>query len=685
MIMLIKLLIVGCLASLLSKPVLADVNDANYCGPKDSIFAHCAGHKRVFNTVALTIHGWNGSCRTTFGEDEEKDKKFHSIYSIFKDKRFFDLDCFAYDSMNFPIEDHILRLEKHMMALKNKGYDEVMFITHSTGGIIALDYLVKRLKKAINTNKHDEIKVPVIIAWATPIKGLRWHIIAAGNALNFFGVDQKTLPQLNEEKGNYLKTLRNKLIQYPTTLSKIPLKYAKYYDASIQYFHGDDDDWVVMPIKDSERKEGWIWESPKGELINTDVGHLANIGKAGNPVIHKYPARIIDSESIINLPLTINIDEVFPLGRLVYDENNYPFQNAMVHGVTYHAKRFKLQSNPDVFIRFLERLLLNDFPRSKEIDYLLLDELKNRAISLKLIEQSPAVLAGVLSFTSNVLSKYKSNEWPTKQSPGHGEGEFVKGILDFAGEIDLALNEIKNVTPAIQDARKIVASLMLNSLNSPQQEIQEATINHIAKLTPTYADNTIIETGLVDKLSAYYAPNASKLGGIAKEKIGRTLISMTVREGEIGAKASSVLNEKVLFAGESVPVWKSFQNEKLDQLMLASPDITQFDNSVEYDNAFLRERSITYAYMSKYAGSIGNQVDIIREAYKKGRSFFNVLPIKDKKLIELELDLLGKMEIKQGYKIQNKYDPTNWLKQNSAIQINGPSQSISPGQFNPTQ
>ncbi len=64
-------------------------------------------------------------------------------------------------------------MSKEPGALQEEGYEHMLFITHSTGGIIVLQYLVDRLDDAIESNNYDTMELPTVLAWSTPIKGLR--------------------------------------------------------------------------------------------------------------------------------------------------------------------------------------------------------------------------------------------------------------------------------------------------------------------------------------------------------------------------------------------------------------------------------------------------------------------------------------------------------------------------------
>jgi pimeloyl-ACP methyl ester carboxylesterase len=645
--------------ALTALPASAQENDPDYCGPQGNLLAHCDGHIPVFKSVVVTIHGWNGSCKTTFGEDTSDN--FGSIYSLFREKRFFDFDCFGYDSKKFPIEEHVKNLGNRLEILEKLGYNYVMFVTHSTGGIIALNYLVDRLDKALQTQTYDTMAVPTLVAWATPIKGLRWHIVFGGNALNFVKATQMMLPQLDEDGNPYLRELRNRLKHYRGNLAKVPLRSANNYNTYVEFFHGMDDDWVVEPIERHERNDGWIWESPYGELTDIDVGHLANIGDPGDPMVHNFPERIVESKAIDSLPLKIDEGRIFPLDRPVFDERSLPLQIAMVKGVSYYAKRVRLRNDVDTLIRFLRRLLLNEFPRSKEVDYLLLKELRNRVFSTHLVKENDAVRNAALRFVREVLTRYKSETAYSKRSPGFGEPDFVTGVQNFALEVYDAIMQIPDTTPGVQEARVVVASLMLRSLKSPQRKIQETSIKDLSRRTSSFSDSVVRKANLIGKLDAYYTPRASALGETAKERIGLIMLGLSERGGGVGLKAAAFMNKEVTFGGKMIPAWASFQSNKIDKAIMRSYNriLRKKSDAPEWRS----EWAVTYGGISARAGSKGNQQDFIKQGHLMGFSIYKDLPEAQREKVKNEIQKFGTPKPDKGYyNLQKKNNPADWAK-----------------------
>ena len=100
------------------------------------------------------------------------------------------------------------------MALKALGYDDVMIITHSTGGVVALEYITSRLfdhdqGRYIRRQTPDEQLegLPDVfgsVMWMSPLNGLEWYVSFA--AL-FTMEDQQSLPDLAQDS-EYLNGLK---------------------------------------------------------------------------------------------------------------------------------------------------------------------------------------------------------------------------------------------------------------------------------------------------------------------------------------------------------------------------------------------------------------------------------------------------------------------------------------------
>uniref|UniRef100_UPI00102D0FC5 hypothetical protein n=1 Tax=Candidatus Magnetaquicoccus inordinatus TaxID=2496818 RepID=UPI00102D0FC5 len=127
---------------------------------------------RVYQTAIVAVHGWHSSCREAFGGNGDG-----HLMRILEPVSFFDFSCFEYNSLDTStrVPDHIFRFMDHLRKLKVNGYKNVLIITHSTGGILAIAANVNAINDHL-LKKRDLSSYPKtvsVMAFATPIVGLR--------------------------------------------------------------------------------------------------------------------------------------------------------------------------------------------------------------------------------------------------------------------------------------------------------------------------------------------------------------------------------------------------------------------------------------------------------------------------------------------------------------------------------
>jgi len=555
-----------------------------YCGPTNVKFAHCPGAVQNFKTLVLTIHGWKGDCKTTFGEDEE------SLYSLLDRGRFFDWDCFHYDSESLRIEENVKRLRKQIAGLKRLGYEDVMIITHSTGGILALHLLVDRFvdpagkpfssESLAPGTRPNKMSIPAIVPWTTPINGLRWAWTLGENALNFFGATQETLPDL-DSGSEYLRTLKTRLRGFDQYYQSQPAQIQRTMKTNIYFYQGQKDDFVVKGINRNDAiSEGWLWSPSRGKLINIEQGHISNIGNPGAPEAHKYPAEIVELRGLLELPIKPNLTEVFPERLPAYAVSLEPRQLIVVNGLTHYAERnFRYAIVPA--LAFLRRMLLDSFPRSKKVDNDLIDGLL-KVFERELTDPVVANHGYVVQFVNEVLGRYNPSGGGDLQSVGHRSNSFVQKVLKLVKKIDEVLKGRQIVAPTLmvpsvmttqtEVARLKLAMTLAKFLESSHGPVQFAAIDTLQERVNSYSGKIIKDADLVSKMATYYESKSNKLTAIPKQLISSFFVKLVGRKGDIGKTALEALNKNVSFSGKKVPMWKSFQDKAVTINLFALQD-----------------------------------------------------------------------------------------------------------------
>ena len=295
--------VVALAAAMLTAPwrAVADVPDA--CKDAPVPFAHCSGAPRNFESVLMVVHGWNGSCTSTFGKDEQ------SIYRVLEAKQFYDYDCFLYDSTGTALSENLTRLRDQLDTLAAKGYRRVLFVTHSTGGVMVLKLLTEALVDGDRPKPRPGeteflgvkgLRISGVQAWAAPIEGLRAHITLGHAILRFFGYGPETVPDLEPDSA-YLKDLKTRL----SKLSELRADAANRWlwsatDFPVNFFHGQSDDYVVLPLHDNN---GWFWRR-RWTVISDGMGHLHNISQNADRIDIKeptFPAHVMNREALLGL------------------------------------------------------------------------------------------------------------------------------------------------------------------------------------------------------------------------------------------------------------------------------------------------------------------------------------------------------------------------------------------------
>jgi hypothetical protein len=151
-----------------------------HCSVPGLSLASCTAKARFFESVVIAIPGWGGECKSTFGTGDG-----HLLHIMRGRSVAFDIDCFDYDSHEKTLQKSREELHTRIHMLREAGYREFTFITHSTGGVLALDLLLSEALtengQALRTGdaasvmfrNSDRPNARGLYTFAAPINGLR--------------------------------------------------------------------------------------------------------------------------------------------------------------------------------------------------------------------------------------------------------------------------------------------------------------------------------------------------------------------------------------------------------------------------------------------------------------------------------------------------------------------------------
>jgi hypothetical protein len=240
------------------------------------------GVPNAFQGIVIAVAGWRGECRDTFGTDQ------HNLLEIIADKGTYDVDCFEYDEQQLSISDASRALNERIRGFHTKGYKQVAFITHSTGGVVALEAILQEadaLGKDSMYFRADGIVLRGVYAWAAPMNGMafifeplaRIYVAIASWIKDRIGIEDKIVGDLIRDS-EYLTGFQQRL----KTFFKSPFRPGgPNHNYRIEFLQGNGEDGIVLPISKSDE---W-WPKDLGYhvlLTDTDTRHSYNISKGGS-------------------------------------------------------------------------------------------------------------------------------------------------------------------------------------------------------------------------------------------------------------------------------------------------------------------------------------------------------------------------------------------------------------------
>lgn len=546
------------------------------CGNVPALeFVHCPGALPEFKTAILAVHGWHGSCRDTFGQGKE------SLFQVFQGRRFFDWDCFEYDSLTTKLDKNVSGLHDRLIDLKRRGYEQIAVVTHSTGGILALRVLADIYQK----QAWDTIpKVVEIQAWATPIEGLRSTVKDAGWFASHFRLSPETLHELGSGSA-YLQDLKSRLRNLFAFYTSCRNDIKGKMETTISFYQGQGVDWVVNRIDaQSAAKGGWYWPNPSSlmsRLVDTQLGHT-NVFKNLKGVSlaeASYPQELITYGALLHLKVAPRYDSIFPRDGRQITSTLERAQADVVKGICYYAAE-----NPKDFfdpaLGFMARMYDESFPRSSKVDDLLIDNF------LSLVQQKAAarsceeIVPFFSRFQREVLERYDPNTKDDVTKLGHQHTGSVRKVQETARIIRTAVNDC--IRKDRGNASRLAGYQSLDEFNtagivkaaeflkSSKAPVQLAALRIVDDALPSLSDQTLARSGLVATLDRYWAGTYDRAPGLAKQRIASIYVALNNRGPGVSESALASLNKTVTYRGAERRMWETLGDDQPVRQLVAT-------------------------------------------------------------------------------------------------------------------
>lgn len=212
---------------LLENPLIKDVYDY--------VEASLAGEKEEFSVNSIIGRDTEGeNPKVEVNPDEDKYGTFDTYKNLVDrlneelDSKEFTVEFFPYDWLG-DLNDSTIKLEEH---IRGRGYDKVIFVTHSTGGLLASSYIAK---SELNRDKVDKaiLVAPPLYGTYTALEPLEQGITR--NLSSKIDIAKMLVDPLGIKLGDDLLIatlygwVKNVVKNTPTTYQLLPsLEYLKF-------------------------------------------------------------------------------------------------------------------------------------------------------------------------------------------------------------------------------------------------------------------------------------------------------------------------------------------------------------------------------------------------------------------------------------------------------------------------
>ena len=602
---------------------------SEHCSASHYPFASCPRMIPSYKAVILAVHGWNGSCKTTFGEGHE------SIFQVLEENRthFYDFDCFEYDSRKTPISDNVSRLHDRMLMLHKLGYTHAMLITHSTGGVVALQMLTNALLNDDDTFRQDlddeillasnGIHIPAVQAWATPINGLKLGVRIAGKFVAFVGYSPETFPEL-DPNSQFLNRLKERLKIIGKMSDDISEQSrSRINNVNVNFYHGQKRDFVVHEInRDQARNDGWLWPAGRGDLINTHAGHTLNVSESGEVGSPRFAGHTMSLEALLELPFKPRYDTVFKSDLQEFPDTLVNRQKRIIKALIFYAGyRFGDVISPAMAL--FERMITKPFlgVRSREVDLNLVTELskllKNQSADESLIQFQ-------IAFVRRVLRNYNPEGLEDLQRFGHNHSSVVSVMLNMAIFIHKkTLDYLKQQTEDRQAAiltkhysdnatidkfDREMQNVFEKFLSSGYHTVQNQTIAYLPDVVARSNAEVLSSSNLLESMAMFTENNRHILPQKQKTQILQAIESATSKSPTLRLATLERWGIEVAYQEQQRPLWATLNDDRIITRLV--------EQASNYQS--LQQTEVEFLYSVIMAGGAeGNSVGVVRLAEQK--------------------------------------------------------------------
>lgn len=584
-----------CIAILLalSTPLRA----ASHCAIPDVSFASCSKNARHFRSVVIAIPGWNGSCGSTFGQGQG------NLLNVMRGRNFFDIDCFDYDSHHATLLASRERLKARLEALHGAGYREFVFITHSTGGVLALDFLLSEaladgdagLRTGAERRKifqnQEGTRLRAMFTWAVPLNGVRSQINFGGNILNLGNFSPAVLPLLSANS-DYLAQLKGRLRAFDVALEAAGVAEKAAYRFDWVIFQGQSDDWVVRNI---DADEPWLPNSIPSRLIATASSHSHNVAAAGTVGAPLYPGEIMADKSALALGLTPRTGTYFSSSTIASQELARQ-QRRILHGILEFASIRNLFAAAHTSVsEFVIHLLKERFPRDDKFDREAVDGLSD-LLETKVQEVKHA---DAVHFADRLLGDVERGLKAESfgQANRFGGGSFV-AARRLAKVLD---NVFKTVTVLVRADRSLAVQLATSNgsletfqersarligrfLAVPDDETQLNAVAALQTVAVEAAPSALMRSGMVEQVTSYSRRKARRLPVASRTQLAQVYDTLARRSPDMMTATLASLTEDVdWLPGQQAPLWSLLlSKDQVENLVAAAPSAPASEKQREF-------------------------------------------------------------------------------------------------------